>query len=257
MYPVIGDTFYDNIINLLETFTGVRLAQKIYAPENESEARHFLTHMLRVSTLGMLASKYVYMNNCGFEKSAPYYYKKLNLNSDHIKQCASTLFSVCCNPHYINLPKNYKVNKYDAASSSSTSARASSYSAKESSYQTAPSRESYSRNSSSQYSSSTRRAKDESSYSSSKPAASEIMSVLKSNEGKQLMAELIQSAQQQQALQMTQQQISHQQYYQYPSDQLEQSYYTTSYVQHQQAVSPSTPVRDECDYSSYSQNHYT
>jgi len=100
-YPVVYETFYDNIINLLEKFTGAKLAQKLQAPENENEARLFLTNMLRVSTLGMLVSKYVYLNNCGFEKSAPYKYEKLNLNCENVKHCTQTLFSLCCNSNYI------------------------------------------------------------------------------------------------------------------------------------------------------------
>ena len=247
MYPFISNTFYENIVQLLEKFASVNVIHQIFKKENEDEAHTFLTHMLRVATLGMLTSKYLYLNNCGFERNATRFYKKLGLSSDHVKQCCSTLFSICCDANYINLPRNYQANKMDYGPLTSDPDPATSSSSNSKKSSTTQSQ-----------TSSSRQVKGESS-STANTSATDILSVLRSTEGQQIVSELMKTSQMPQ---------SHIPYYygadQYSSDQI--SYYGGTYQQATtqpllqtapQQYSPSTPVQDEqaASYSGYNNGY--
>ena len=240
-YPVCADSFYDNIVNLLELFNGASLVEKLIRKENEAEARTFLTHMFNISVLGTMVSKYVYIDNCGFEKSAPHKYSMLNLNSDEVKRLSHTMFSVSANSKYINLPKAYKVNKYGTAVSGNEHFLAAERKAASSSTATSAA------------------ANEEQTKQQS--TLSDIMSALHSSEGKEIISEIVKSQQQEissslpqpaETYQTQQQQYgvpysTEQQYVPYSIDQYNAQYsFDSTYYQNQnQQQQSGTPVRDE------------
>ena len=110
--PRVYETFYDNMVNYLEKFDGVKLKEKLADKDNEDETREFMSNMFHVAVIGALAGKYVFHQNIGFEKSCRQRYEGLNLTNDMVKRLSFSMYSMAGRSDLFCLPKTYKVTNY-------------------------------------------------------------------------------------------------------------------------------------------------